>query len=253
MGKVPLWGHFFAGWQAKVRPPMMSGGPWLGLKDTSGVLLPGKTEYSLPLRGTGADCHPLEQHGPKMPRAQWRKTLDGSRGSARPFRSPRTVNLTHRAGAHHFGRTTLELPRSRSHPGQGRSEESRPKPPRKVGVEHVGRCDTEAPSQVHSHGDSSPFLSGPAPATSAETEKQVELVHPWPSPIPGATSTNEINTYKSQLDEAAAVRAKARLNPPGTADIVSSPDFFLWSIGAGVLIVALGSGVPAVLPPNLSQ
>lgn len=134
MGKVPLWGHFFAGWQAKVRPPMMSGGPWLGLKDTSGVLLPGKTEYSLPLRGTGADCHPLEQHGPKMPRAQWRKTLDGSRGSARPFRSPRTVNLTHRAGAHHFGRTTLELPRSRSHPGQGRSEESRPKPPGKSGL-----------------------------------------------------------------------------------------------------------------------
>ena len=93
-----------------------------------------------------------------------------------------------------------------------------------------------------------PFLSGPAPAISAETEKQIELVHPWPSPIPEATSTNEINMYKSQLDEAATVRAKARLNPPETADVVSSPDFFLWSIGAGVLIVALGAGVPAVLP-----
>lgn len=91
-----------------------------------------------------------------------------------------------------------------------------------------------------------PFLSGPAPAISAETEKQIESVHPWPSPIPEATSPNEVNMYKSQLDEAAAVRAKARVNPPGTADIVSSADFFLWSIAAGVLIVGLGSGLPAV-------
>lgn len=86
-----------------------------------------------------------------------------------------------------------------------------------------------------------PFLSGPALAFTTESEEKIEAVYPWPSPNPEATSTNEVNLFKAQLDEAADARAKARVNPPAPVDVVSSTEFFFWSTGAGVLIVALGS------------
>lgn len=88
-----------------------------------------------------------------------------------------------------------------------------------------------------------PFLSGPALAFTTESEKRIESVYPWPSPNPQATSTNEVNLFKAQLDEASYARAKARTNPPVPVDVIGSTEFFFWSTGVGVLIVAVGSGV----------
>lgn len=84
-------------------------------------------------------------------------------------------------------------------------------------------------------------LSEKAPVISAETEQLIESVCPWPSPNPRATSTSEVNLYQAELDEATTIRAKARATTPPTADIVSSPGFFFWWSGVGLLVVLVGS------------